>query len=226
MKTLSKNTVNNQNVCKCSRSHKIWSVVALAGLFACGLFVGLGFKSADKKIMMGAQECDAVAQEIFNLTVAGVNEENINTLRDLNKAYENGCQGRVVIFERDAVAPNNAEQTGIVSTCVRIEQLLKTRLRPEDSMDYFVHMNNADTYATLYEKGCAENAEMYKSMAVREMDIADAIGDGRAQLDLDRFMNLYDRIDMSEEAETLRQKIKSSPFYLDITSDMIEVKYE
>lgn len=194
----------------CSLGHKIWGAVALAGLFACGLMIGLGYNgNKNDAEKLTAQECDAIANEIVNITSSGATRDNVDVLNNLNTAYSNGCAGRLVIVERESIAPV-APKPEIMSTCARIEQLLKQRLFPEDSTEYFAHLRNADTYSTLADKGCADNADMYKTLALRELEIATALqptenmGTNDAEIVIDTFKKL----DMQREAQEFLNKIE------------------
>ena len=196
--------------CRCSTGHKIWGAVALAGLFACGLILGLSYRPSDNiRNSLDATQCDAIANEIVTITTRGATPEEAQTLRELNEAYTNGCAGRLVIIERAApVAVENHPE--IVSTCTRIEQLLERRLQPEDSVDYLAHLHNADTYSTLADRGCAENADMYKTLALRELEIAEALrpteemGTSDAEIVIDTFKKL----DMQREAQAFLDKVE------------------
>lgn len=196
--------------CRCSTGHKIWGAVALAGLFACGLILGLAYRPSDNvRNSLDATQCDAIANEIVTITTRGATPEEAQTLRELNEAYTNGCAGRLVIIERAApVAVENHPE--IVSTCTRIEQLLERRLQPEDSVDYLAHLHNADTYSTLADRGCAENADMYKTLALRELEIAEALrpteemGTSDAEIIIDTFKKL----DMQREAQAFLDKVE------------------
>ncbi len=209
-KANAKKTVVCPAGCGCSTAHKIWGAVALAGLFACGLILGLAYRPSDNiRNSLDATQCDAIANEIVTITTRGATPEEAQTLRELNEAYTNGCAGRLVIIERAApVAVENHPE--IVSTCTRIEQLLERRLQPEDSVDYLAHLHNADTYSTLVDRGCAENADMYKTLALRELEIAEALrpteemGTSDAEIVIDTFKKL----DMQREAQAFLDKVE------------------
>ena len=200
------------NVCTCSRGHKIWAAIALVGLFACGLFVGLSYNSGNenKRLALGVEECDAIAQEIINITKTGATSETVGTLRELNEAYSNGCAGRLVIIEKEAVETKTTEHPEIIATCSRIEQLLKERLSPETSTDFYDHLYNADTYSTLAEKGCSENADMYKSLALREIEIATALqpAESMGENSVEVVIDTYKKLDMQKEAQVFLDKIE------------------
>lgn len=209
-KVASKKPVECPVECRCSTGHKIWGAVALAGLFACGLILGLAYRPSDNlRNSLDATQCDAIANEIVTITTRGATPEEAQTLRELNEAYTNGCAGRLVIIERAApVAVENHPE--IVSTCTRIEQLLERRLQPEDSVDYLAHLHNADTYSTLADRGCAENADMYKTLALRELEIAEALQptENMGISDAEIVIDTFKKLDMQREAQAFLDKVE------------------
>lgn len=195
----------------CSVGHRIWGAVALAGLFSCGLFLGLAYGgNGAVRNQLSAQQCDVIANEIISITQRGANADDAKTLQELNDAYSAGCAGRLVVIERTSVVPVSENHPEIMATCVRIEQLLKDRLYPESEPEYWKHLQNADTYSTLADRGCADNAEMYKTLALRELEIATALQPtedmqvGDAEIVIDTFKKL----DMQREAQDFLNKIE------------------
>lgn len=195
----------------CSTSHKIWSAIALAGLFACGLILGLSYSARDvNPAAISAEQCDAIANEIVKITTDGATAENIDSLNELNMVYSNGCAGRLVIIERPVASAPSEKHPEIMSTCMRIEKLLIQRLYPEDSPEYWKHLQNADTYSSLADRGCAENADMYKTLALRELEISSALqpeenmGENDAEIVIDTFKKL----DMQQEAKEFLDKME------------------
>lgn len=194
----------------CSTSHKVWGAIALAGLFSCGLILGLVYKPVnDAPLALDAQQCDAIANEIVSITTNGETSENVNTLEELQNAYTAGCPGRLVIIEKPVISPR-ADTPEIISTCARIEQLLKVRLYPEDSPEYLAHLRNADTYSSLADRGCAENADMYKTLALREIEIATALQpeEDMKEADAEIVIDTFKKLDMQREAQAFLDKIQ------------------
>lgn len=213
MKKTAKKELKTVQPCTCSTRHKIWGAVALAGLFSCGLLLGLSYSidgMNNRKLLLGAEECDAIAQEIVNITTAGANEGNIDALRDLNEAYSSGCAGRLVIIEKSTPVQVSEQQPKIMATCSRIEQLLKERLFSEDSVEAWKHASNAYTYSTLAEKGCAENADMYKTLALREIEITTALQpeENLGTREVETVIDAYKKLDMQREAQAFLDKVE------------------
>ena len=97
-----------------------------------------------------------------------------------------------------------------MSTCERIEQLLKRRLNSEDSTNYIDHLANADTFSSMADRGCAENADMYKAMALRELEIATALQptENMRQRDAAIVIDTFKKLDMQQEAREFLDKIE------------------
>lgn len=213
LKTTRKMTSAKSATCPidcCSTRHKVWSAIALAGLFACGLILGLSYRNDEVALRaLNAEQCDAIASEIVNITSNGATAENIDMLNELNQAYSNGCAGRLVIIEKEPVV-QTTERTEIMSTCSRIEQLLKQRLHPEDTGSYREHLANADTYSTLADRGCQENADMYKTLALRELEIATALQpeENMRQRDAEIVIDTFKKLDMQREAQEFLDKME------------------
>lgn len=194
----------------CSTGHKIWSAVALAGLFACGLILGLSYGDGGMpRQTLDNEQCDAIANEIVNMTSSGVTVENIDTLNELKDSYLNGCAGRLVIIEKSAVV-SESENPEIMSTCSRIEYLLKKRLHSEDSANYIDHLANADTYSSMADRGCQENSDLYKTLALRELEIATALQptDNMRQRDAAIVIDTFKKLDMEREAQEFLDKVE------------------
>ncbi len=194
----------------CSTGHKIWSAVALAGLFACGLILGLTYNEGNMpRQNFDPEQCDAIASEIVNITTNGATAENIDVLKELKEKYSSGCAGRLVLIEKTSIVDANKSQE-IMSTCARIESLLKQRLYSEDSVNYIDHLANADTYSSIAENGCSENADMYKALALRELEIATALQPEKnmRQRDAAIVIDTFKKLDMQREAKEFLNKIE------------------
>lgn len=213
---MKKNTVKSVKVeqkCVCSKRHRILSALALIGLFICGLLVGLTYEYDRSNVNnqgLGAEECDAIAQEIISITTEGATAENVDVLRELNDAYSNGCAGRLVIIEKTNTVQAQEKQPEIIATCSRIEQLLKQRLYPETEKEAWKHLSNAYNYSTMAEKGCSENVDMYKSLALREIEIATALQpeENMGEKSVETVIDTYKKLDMKREAQDFLNKME------------------
>lgn len=174
---------NTSGTSCCSTRQKIWGVIALAGLFACGLFVGISMNGGDKnrhvrEIGMSESQCSQIASQITMVAQGfGCSGESCSaTLRELNDIYTKNCAGRV--FEIKEVAPaENQVTTDTVDkeTCEVIEDMILKWNASESDTDPDAHRNNIKNYEKLTKYGCAENKETYQAMIQREQEILAAL---------------------------------------------------
>jgi len=161
------------------RAHKFWGIVALAGLFACGLMVGMGInknKTDIQEIGMTASQCDNLAMELIN-AARYVSDSCITRIRELNEVYTKNCVGRTVMMEQvesEKTTPQVQDNTD-KKTCEVIENLLESRLFLKESDNINIHINNVDVYENLVANGCPENTEKYKELIARENAIIAAL---------------------------------------------------
>ena len=96
--------------------------------------------------------------------------------------------------------------------CSAIEKVLEQKLSgdQEDSLDIWEHVDRAEVYAILAERGCPENSENYKSLALREIEIARALSNDRFNDDNQTIMviDTYKKLNMKAEAEKVFEKAK------------------
>lgn len=168
-KTLNEKTVNSIPV-----SRKVLGVVALVGLFACGVFIGATLNnnrapsSDDKVIKFSEGDC-------YSLIFKMKSTNDANMVEKLKEVYDDNCANRI-IYTKPVTAQDDADDAlGDVATCERIEQLLERNLEPEEDGDPRAHLNNANIYARLAERGCPENVDKYRALAAREIEITTAL---------------------------------------------------
>lgn len=155
-------------------SRKVLGVLALVGLFTCGVFVGTTLNdnrtpNADGRIIAFSEsDCYAIINKIKAATDADLLEE----LKDI---YNDNCAGRAIDVKSFAQENDNDADDAPVATCGRIEQLLAQQLMPEEDSNAYAHLNNANTYARMAERGCPENADKYRALAAREIEITTAL---------------------------------------------------
>lgn len=155
-------------------SRKVWGVLALAGLFTCGVFIGTTLNNnrtpdADNRVIEFSETaCSDIIGKIRNATDADLVEK-------LKDVYNDNCAGRVIDVKSFAQENDNDADDAPVATCGRIEQLLAQQLMPEEDSNAYAHLNNANTYARMAERGCPENADKYRALAAREIEITTAL---------------------------------------------------
>lgn len=157
-----------------STAHKVWGIIALAGLFACGLCLGWALRPC--------ATC---------------------TMDDLSQG------GFVEVIQMPAQTPEQESGT-IQPTCQVIENILIRELRSEESSYYIDHLSNAHVYSKISDHGCAEKADMYKALALREINIATAL---QEEEDMSReateiVIDTYKKLDMQREAQAFLNKIQ------------------
>ena len=110
----------------------------------------------------------------------------------------------------DAVAPVPAAVSDLRPTCVVIEELILSRIYPEDNIDMPSHLANADNYSLLVERGCPENAERFKALALRELEIASALQSEKYfnEDDATIVIDTYKKLDMQREAQQFLDKMQ------------------
>ncbi|MCL1902270.1 MAG: hypothetical protein FWG18_01430 [Alphaproteobacteria bacterium] len=77
--------------------------------------------------------------------------------------------------------PNDAAEiasTKRMQTCEVIEQKMTEWIYPEMRANTFDLAHNAETYSRLSIHGCPENAAKFKELALRQLEIANAMNDG------------------------------------------------
>lgn len=145
-----------------SRRQRFLAFIALGGLFACGLFVGMAITSP------------------------------------VSQSHKN--------VEAEATMENNFASSQNV--CVEVERLLARRL-PVASDDVDERIERAKIYASLAERGCIENSEMYVEMAKQELEIARAIEDDEfSHQETIDVVETYKRLNMQAAAEEIFEKAK------------------
>ncbi|MBD5391856.1 hypothetical protein HDR66_03565 [bacterium] len=177
----------------CSRRHRIYGMLALAGLFACGLMVGIAINGgghraarADvKEIGMTEGQCNGLAKQISALaeskTMFGQKVESsdadVAKLHELNEIYSKHCAGRKFVApEPEKTAPKPVtEDAAPKETCAVIEEMMLNWINPESSETVDAHNYNIATYEKLVTHGCPENKEKYQELIAREQKIIAAL---------------------------------------------------
>ncbi len=161
------------------RAHKVWAIIALVGLFACGLMIGIGINKKStsvQEIGMSSAQCNDLAAELIDVARCS-SDSCIARMRELNEVYTNNCAGRMFQVQevKEAQTQPQAEDDTDKKTCEVIEDLLESRLFLGESDDVNIHNVNIDVYEGLIENGCPENTEKYKELMARENAIIDAL---------------------------------------------------
>lgn len=101
------------------------------------------------------------------------------------------------------------------STCGEIERVLSNRLKCAEKdvtcMNASSHVEDAQIYANMSERGCPENSEKYKELAAQELEIARALTDDNIEQnkrEATEMVETYKRLQMQAEATKMLDKAK------------------
>ena len=162
-----------------TRKNTVYGIIGLVALFLTGAIFGFIINGSDRinHSSMTKKQCDDLAFRIID----AANHNNPDLLDQLNKVFSENCNNRR--FRVDKVQtqqhpqPVKAKNKLPETTCGAIEELLKQELYEEDSMNTYNHYDNARIYEKLSKRGCENNRENYKKLALREREIADALNE-------------------------------------------------
>ena len=183
-------------------SRKVWGVLALAGLFTCGVFIGTTLNNnhapdTDNRVIeFSKDDCYTIINKIKDVTDADLLEE----LKDI---YNDNCAGRAIDVKSFAQENDNDADDAPVATCGRIEKLLAQQLMPEEDSNAYAHLNNANTYARMAERGCPENADKYRALAAREIEITTALQpvEDMPEPSVENVVDVYKKVKMQAAAQ-------------------------
>lgn len=193
-----------------ANAQRALSVVALLGLFACGLMIGFGCSrnnhaDADngEVMQMSKMACQNVAARMSDRYT------DAEELAQLNKIYADNCAGRVFETPKAPVAePQPKEETQQQETCVVIEQAVLEML-PAAESHADSRIERAKIFANLSERGCPENSARYVEMAKQELAVARALQDDEFnEGDTIEVVETYKRLNMQAAAEEIFETAK------------------
>lgn len=191
-----------------------------------------------KTAQLSQQDCDRIAGRILfmqgDVKFAKLDdkfkqmESDNEALRDLKKMYREKCADRQVKTDQSKkkhgaqarpvpqpLAPVDAVQRDPMpqETCAAVEKILKKQLAyywDEMSVKPDYHLTRAQIYANLSTRGCPENSENYKNLALREIEIARALNDDsfNEPEEIVDLIDTYRKLNMKKEAEQAIEKIK------------------
>lgn len=203
---------------KQTTKNNVWGKVAIAfgfvALFVCGMAVGLTLNRGHmmQRGPMTDVECSELEKKIFFM-------EDTNKQRRLSALYNRQCWKKNQNARNDMRGMQRPIQRGVVpqqrpdapeKNCVVIEEVLNKQIasfgKDMTSNDY---MNRAQVYANLSKRGCPENSENYKKLALLDIDVARAIQDDYlADYEAIKAVNIYKKLEMKNEAEKVFNTLK------------------
>jgi hypothetical protein len=169
--------------------------------------------------------CGAI-EELLKANLGDENDGDWRTHSNNSEIYqklaERGCPenaesyAKLAIRESKIAQALNPEYTDSADkpTCEQIEGLLTEKLKwHSDYMAAQDHIERAQIYANLSERGCAGNSAKYKQLAKQELEIARALNDEnmetmQGQEETIKMVETYKRIQMREEATKIIDKAK------------------
>jgi len=192
------------------KKYRIYGIVGLVGVFLMGALVGFILNGSDRvnHSIMTQEQCERLTDKMSY----AINNNNYEEIGQLNKIYSENCLGRD--FYKSKTEPK-VEEKSPKTICGKIEYVLLAQLLcreegTEKCMDAWSHIHNAQVYANLSERGCAEHSEEYKELARQELAIARALNDDniRDEEETTEIVETYKRIQMQAEAERMIEKAK------------------
>lgn len=115
-----------------------------------------------------------------------------------------------------APVPSHPAQTAPVApvadkpACQVVEDILTQKLYPEYATAAAAHFENADIYVTLVERGCPENSEQFKNLALRDIEIATALtpAENITEYETEIVIDTYKKMDMQAQAQQFLDKMQ------------------
>ena len=194
------------------RAQRALSVVALIGLVACGVMIGVAISKKQHNTVpqdAGMHMTEWNCRDIINRMTARYT--SAEQLAELNKIYNDNCAGRV--FDKPVVkedVKDVAVQEGgqLKETCLVVEEALLENL-PSAENNPETRIYRAKIYANLSERGCPENSAKYVEMAKQELAVARALEDDKFdEFETVEVVETYKRLNMQAAAEEIFETAK------------------
>jgi len=189
------------------RKDRVYGVIGMVMLFLMGAIFGFIINGSDRvnTSTMTRNQCNELAERI--MLAARNNQPDL--IAQLNKVYSENCLNRE--FPKQKPQPVETKENLPDTTCGQIERILSERLYNIDIPDSQAHVDNAQIYANLSERGCPENSEKYKELAKQELEIARALTDDNIsenKREATEMVETYKRLQMQAEAAKMIEKAK------------------
>lgn len=203
---------DNKKQVSVSGVQRILSVVALIGLVACGVMIGVAISKKKHNTVpqdAGMQMTEWNCRDIISRMTAS--DTSAEQLAELNKIYNDNCAGRV--FDKPVVkeeVKDVAVQEGgqLKETCLVVEEALLESLPFAENYPE-TRIERAKIYANLSERGCPENSAKYVEMAKQELAVARALEDDKFdERETVEVVETYKRLNMQAAAEEIFETAK------------------
>lgn len=212
--------------------NRLYGMLGIAGVFLVGFVFGNVAKNTNyvkhinienETTTLSEKTCEAAEQ----LLLQELGDENttdwsvhLNNADVYKKILAMGCEEHRDMYNeklkrsRRLLLALNPDFEEDASTCEQIEKTLLAAIRcrkGEVCMNINTHVEDAQVYANLSERGCPYNADKYKEMAEKELAIARALTDDDIEMykhETEEIVETYKRIQMQAEAEKILEKAK------------------
>lgn len=199
---------NTNNV---SKKHHVYGIIGMVALFLMGGLIGFILTPVQKHFsVMNERQCETIYKRMDD----AIKYLRYDEYEKLSKMFTRNCLA--YNFDKAEQQSDEAEviqqPTEQLSTCQKIENALIVRIGCTDGNDCnsYGHLNDAQTYANLSDRGCPENSEKYKALAQQELELARALNDDSLE-DTDEareIVETYKRLQLQQEAEKMLEKAK------------------
>ena len=204
---------DNKKQVSVSGVQRILSVVALIGLVACGVMIGVAISKKKHNTVpqdAGMHMTEWNCRDIINRMTAS--DTSAEQLAELNKIYNDNCAGRV--FDKpvvkDEVKDVAVQEEGgqLKETCLVVEEALLESLPFAENYPE-TRIERAKIYANLSERGCPENSAKYVEKAKQELAVARALEDDKFdERETVEVVETYKRLNMQAAAEEIFETAK------------------
>ncbi|MDR0727198.1 MAG: hypothetical protein LBF37_03995 [Rickettsiales bacterium] len=214
-----------------TKSNKhFWAKVSIAlgfvALFACGMAVGFSINRSGYSMKRGPMtevECAELEKKIMFMD-QGHAQRRLSVLynRQCWKKYgKHDADRNNIKIERKKEFPapyadvKQNKEPSAVRHCEAVEIALRARLggkadKPTYELyDAYAYLSRAEIYANLANRGCPENSEKYRDLALKDIEVAKALNDENFNdTEIVEVVETYKKLNMKAEAEKVLDKAK------------------
>lgn len=191
----------------------VYGIVGMFGILLFGVAIGFiinGSSRINTSSMMSEKQC----QDLSNRIINAADNNNPELLQQLNEIFSENCNNRR--FEKKHIKPvvKQVQPQQDIDVCKRIESAWLNRLTELQNgavdNDSQFHVNRAKIFANLADRGCKENAQAYKELAKKDLEIARALNNDRLddRREATEMVETYKRLQMQTEAAKMIEKAK------------------
>lgn len=144
-------------------------LAAIIAIFIIGILIGYGKQGQITKAEFSDDTCFALERNIRN------NTHNAEILRTTSEIFAVNCR----TLYRPKPTPDSWKKPLPERTCEAVEVLVLKNIEqfPPRSNDTVIRFVKAESYARLSNMGCPENRDIFRDLAVRELELGLALYD-------------------------------------------------